>query len=184
MRLDGMIDPTILGCLMKPLQELPARARRSPVAPPLEAARVLDRSRWRCWTSSAPSGGGSKEGGALANAWRLASAADAAAVPRRAEPLIRQGEPIVRDEALIPRVILGPQHAGKDEADPAHRPHRVALQRLLDALIFLEHLGRHRGAGFLQPGLEVGHRHLRPRRARGGARSGRRGAPDPRGRRR
>ena len=37
---------------------------------------------------------------------------------------------------------LRPQHAGEDEADAAHRPHRVALQRLLDPLIFLEHFRR------------------------------------------
>ena len=36
---------------------------------------------------------------------------------------------------------------GQDEADAADRPHRVALQRLLDLLIFVQHLRGHRGAG-------------------------------------
>ena len=79
---------------------------------------------------------------------------------------------------------FGPKHPRKDEADAAHRPHRVALQGILDALIFLEHFGRDRRSGLAQRGLEIGHGHRRRYRARGEARSGQPGGPDPRGRRR
>ena len=65
---------------------------------------------------------------------------------------------------------------GKHEADAAQRPRRLALQRLLDALIFLEHLGRDRGAGLAQRGLEVGHRHLG--RVEPAAKRGQAGAAD------
>ena len=51
------------------------------------------------------------------------------------------------------------KHSGKDEADAADRPHRVALQRVLDPGIFVEHLLGHRRAGFGQRGFEIGHRH-------------------------
>ena len=50
----------------------------------------------------------------------------------RPRPLVRLG---------LCRPAFGPQHPGKHEADAAERPRRVALQRLLDLLIFLEHLG-------------------------------------------
>ena len=65
---------------------------------------------------------------------------------------------------------------GRDEADPAGRPHRVGLQRVLDALIIGEHVVGHRGAGLDQARPRNRPSSLRRCRARGAARSARRGA--------
>src|SRR3954464_11467063 len=54
----------------------------------------------------------------------------------------------------------GMEHARKDEANSAERPRRVALQRLLDSAVLLEHFRRDRSARFLKRDLEIGHRHL------------------------
>ena len=51
------------------------------------------------------------------------------------------------------------EHARLDEADAAGAA-RLLLQALLDAVILILHLGRHRGAGVLQRVLEMRHRDL------------------------
>ena len=59
-----------------------------------------------------------------------------------------------------PCPAAGTKHAGQDEADPADRPHRVGLQRILDPGIVGQHLLGDRGAGLGQRGLEIGLGHL------------------------
>src|SRR5260221_3418592 len=55
---------------------------------------------------------------------------------------------------------LRPKHPGKNEADPAEGACRLALQRCLDLLIFLKHLGRDRSTALGQRDLEVGLGHF------------------------
>src|SRR5205823_6910699 len=84
----------------------------------------------------------------------------------RAEPLGSLGAFL----ATWPR----PEHSWQHESDAAQRPGGFALQRVLDAVIFLEHLRRDRRASFAECNLEIGHRNLRglkPAAERGEARA-------------
>src|SRR6185503_8340513 len=64
------------------------------------------------------------------------------------------------DEALSLPALARMEHSRKHEADTAERPCRVALQRFLDSVIFLEHLRGDRGASFAKRDFEILHRHF------------------------
>src|SRR5690348_16207133 len=99
--------------------------------------------------------------GALANALPLGKFSNVAmaATPNRSLRTARF--PGRRDASARKSVFTAfarVKHARKDEADPAKRTRRVALQRFLDARIFLEHLWRHRSAGLTECDVEIRHR--------------------------
>src|SRR4029079_13487666 len=96
-----------------------------------------------------------RRAGALANASAVGKFSTREPAPWRAVDL--RAARLLRRRAVA--LAAGPRskHSRQDEADSAKRPGGVALQRFLDAVIFFEHLGRDRGAGFIERSAEIVH---------------------------